>query len=145
MGANVASCILDESPILSLSVKIAESIQDQVIGNLKPHSLNCEQWVVLKLVESGDAQRPSQLSKIMGISCPRITRIIDQLEQRGFIERAVGVEDRRVFKILLTEKGEAIAKRAVKIASLLPLIDESDLTEKEKILFDCFLENRQLL
>ena len=145
MGAYVASCILDESPILSLSVKIAESIQNQVSGNLKPHSLNCEQWVVLKLVESGDAQRPSQLSKIMGISSPRITRIIGQLEKRGFLERAVEMEDRRVFRIFLTKNGKAIAKQAVKISSLLPLIDESTFTEKEKILFNCFLENRQLL
>lgn len=142
MASNVASCILDESPILSLSVKIADSINYQVKGNLKSHSLTSEQWVVLKLIENGDAQQPSQLSRIMGISSPRITRIIDLLEQRGFIEREVSAEDRRVFRIILTEKGETIARRAVNVSSLLPLIDESTLTDKEKMLFDCFLENR---
>lgn len=142
MGANVASCVLDESPILSLSVKIADSINYQVLGNLKPHSLSSEQWVVLKLVQNGDAQRPSQLSKLMGISSPRITRIIDRLEKRGLLSREVSHEDRRVFTILLTDKGAAIAKRAVKVSSILPLIDESTLTEKEKILLNCFREYR---
>jgi DNA-binding MarR family transcriptional regulator len=40
-----------------------------------------------------------------------LTSILDRLEARGLITRAVGAEDRRTFIITLTPKGQPIARR----------------------------------
>ena len=142
MNSTIASFLLAESPILSLSVKIADSMNYQLMGNLKAHSLTAEQWVVLKLVYKGIADCPSELSKCMGISSPRVTRLVDQLEARNLLSRDTTSADRRKFTILLSEEGRTIATRAVKVSSILPLMDESTLTDKERVLFECFQEAR---
>ena len=142
LNSTIASHLLADSPILSLSLKITDSMKYQLSGNLKAHSLTAEQWVVLTLVHKGLADCPSELSKCMGISSPRITRLVDQLEVRNLLSRETTSEDRRKFTISLTDEGCSVATRAVKVSSILPLMDESTLTEQEKSLFNCFLEAR---
>ena len=142
MNTKVASHLLSDEPILSLSVKITDSVIYQVKGNLKTHALKTEQWIAIKLLHKGAAETPTQLAKLMGISSPRVTRLIDQLEAKGLLSRDLTTEDRRKFTISLTEKGLKIAQRAVNVASIIPLLDESSLTRKEKLLMECLREVR---
>ncbi|MFL0252213.1 MarR family winged helix-turn-helix transcriptional regulator [Clostridium neuense] len=56
----------------------------------------------------------SQLSKKLRVASPTITQQINALESRGFVKRTMDLNDRRVVRIQLTDKGEEILKKAQK-------------------------------
>lgn len=54
----------------------------------------------------------SELSKYMKVASPTITQQINNLEENGYVIRKMDKRDRRVVRVEVTEKGEAIMKRA---------------------------------
>jgi len=63
--------------------------------------------------------KAADLSDILKLSRPSITRILNDLERRGLITRNIDSEDRRSVKIELTEEGiEAIEKANRRILSI---------------------------
>lgn len=70
----------------------------------------------------GDALRPRDLEPIIGVSSATVSRILDQLENRGDIERHTGQSagDRRATMIRLTERGRDIERRVADAWSSCP-------------------------
>ena len=69
--------------------------------------------VLLRLnAAEGKSMRMSQLAADVVLSPSGITRAVDQLERRGFVERKVCSSDRRGFQAVLTKGGRAELKRA---------------------------------
>lgn len=75
-----------------------------------------EQWVVLKraLEEPGLSQK--QIADSTYKDPASITRMIDLLVNRGFLERKANEDDRRSFGIFLTEKGSEFVQKVLPIA-----------------------------
>lgn len=44
--------------------------------------------------------------ELNGVSLPTLTRILDRLEQQGYIKRMLNPEDRRSFRVAPTEQGQ---------------------------------------
>jgi len=63
------------------------------------------QWIVLALVHSGTAASCAELSRNIGHSSGAMTRLVDQLEERGLLERQRDGSDRRVTRLALTAAG----------------------------------------
>lgn len=57
--------------------------------------------------------RVSDVSARLNITTPSVTKLIQELEQRGLLEKDVDAEDRRVVLLGLTEAGMACVKRYV--------------------------------
>lgn len=69
---------------------------------------------------------------------PYITVIVDDLEQRGFVEREVNPADRRSKLVRITSAGRAVARKAHEIQSRPPAalaaLGEDDLAALDRIL-----------
>jgi len=66
-----------------------------------------------------DYIRAADLSDILELSRPSITRILNSLESRGFIVRSIDKKDRRSINIELTEAGiEALENANRKVLSI---------------------------
>ncbi|EHP1936004.1 transcriptional repressor MprA [Salmonella enterica] len=65
-----------------------------------------------KLLENHSIQ-PSELSCALGSSRTNATRIADELEKRGWIERRESDNDRRCLHLQLTEKGQAFLQEVL--------------------------------
>ncbi|MFO1354716.1 MAG: MarR family transcriptional regulator [Gammaproteobacteria bacterium] len=63
------------------------------------------QWIVLALVHSGTAASCAELSRNIGHSSGAMTRLVDQLEQRGLLARQRDGGDRRVTRLVITAAG----------------------------------------
>jgi DNA-binding MarR family transcriptional regulator len=76
--------------------------------------LNLSQYeVLLWLNDAADnAVRMSELASKVVLSPSGITRAVDQLERRGFVERRVCDSDRRGFLAVLTPEGKSQLRRA---------------------------------
>lgn len=68
------------------------------------HDVTFIQWLVLLKVREG-ANTASELCQIMWHDTGALTRLLDQLEERGYVERQRSTADRRVVQLQLTAAG----------------------------------------
>jgi DNA-binding MarR family transcriptional regulator len=64
------------------------------------------QWIALALLSHGLAGTCSTLSRDMGYDTGAMTRLVDQLEERGLVMRGRSESDRRVRKLTVTPEGD---------------------------------------
>jgi DNA-binding MarR family transcriptional regulator len=73
--------------------------------------LTFSHWLALMALRDGIADTGARLSRHMNYDSGAITRLIDQLEERGLVERTRSKSDRRVVRLALTKQGQAMWKR----------------------------------
>ena len=67
--------------------------------------LSKEQWLVLKKLNDKDGQIQNDLASITNRSKTSLTRLIDTMEKKGLVYRALSKDDRRINHIHLSEFG----------------------------------------
>ncbi|MDO9263405.1 MAG: MarR family transcriptional regulator [Desulfosalsimonadaceae bacterium] len=73
---------------------------------------------ILFLLGQRDLLPMSELSNILEIDNSAITRLVDRLEKSGLVIRQPNPEDRRQYRIGITDKGMELASKAKEIAKL---------------------------
>ena len=101
-----------------LTNKISKKLIYYVNSNLEKFNLTTEQWVVLLNLSKQNKISQKLLAKLSGKDQSTLTRILDILERKNFIERHPSKEDRRSFEIHITETGLKITKQVI------PFLDE---------------------
>jgi len=98
-------------PLGRLIYMTTMALKNCLENRLRPYDLTTEQFHVLKSLdrESGIAQH--QLSEAVAKSRANITRILDRLEKKGYIERRANPDDRRSSLVYLTQAGEELMAR----------------------------------
>lgn len=98
-----------------------------------------DQWLVLKNLSENELLSQTELANLVFKDHPTLTRIIDLLCKKGYVERVPHPQDRRSFQLHLTDSGVA------KVTELRPKIleirekawenlTESDFEEFKRIL-----------
>ncbi|WP_424766880.1 MarR family winged helix-turn-helix transcriptional regulator [Paenibacillus sp. sgz302251] len=54
----------------------------------------------------------SEISKMLQVTSPTVTQMINSLIASGYVERSSDPNDRRITDVILTEKGEQLAQKA---------------------------------
>jgi DNA-binding MarR family transcriptional regulator len=63
------------------------------------------QYSVLVVIETNPGLSQSDIGSLLGIERARLVRLLDRLEQRGFVRRTQSRVDRRSHAIFLTQEG----------------------------------------
>lgn len=79
--------------------------------------LNPPLFRVLNLVAAAEGQSQQAIAAAIEIPPSRMVALVDELEQRGLVERRPKPEDRRVRALFLTTKGKRCLERGRKIAA----------------------------
>jgi MarR family transcriptional regulator, organic hydroperoxide resistance regulator len=87
------------------------SFRDRVGYEVTP-----EQWIVLVRLWEGDGRRQVELADVTFRDRPTMSRILDGMESRGWIERREDPEDARAWRVHLTAKGRAMRRELVPVA-----------------------------
>jgi DNA-binding MarR family transcriptional regulator len=90
--------------LLKTNHQLMHECADRVFAN---HDMTFMQWLALIKLENGLAETASDLCRTLSHDNGAITRMVDQLESRGFVERERSQQDRRVVKLSITEAGSA--------------------------------------
>ncbi|MDX5479643.1 MarR family winged helix-turn-helix transcriptional regulator [Fontibacter flavus] len=72
--------------------------------------LTVDQWIVMKNLSENELLSQSELAQMVFKDQPTLTRIIDILSKKGYVERIPHPQDRRSFQIILTESGNTKVK-----------------------------------
>ncbi len=100
-----------------LLTRLCMHMQSKLLENrnkmLKAQGINETLFMALITLESQENHsiQPSELSCALGSSRTNATRIADELEKRGWIERRESDNDRRCLHLQLTEKGHEFCAR----------------------------------
>lgn len=98
MSTKLLECI---GPQIKLTSNIMASEHNKY---LKDFGISSEQGLFLKFVLDFPGSTQTQLAEILHKDKTTVTRMIDTLEKKGKLYREVSPEDRRVFKIYVTEQ-----------------------------------------
>lgn len=66
------------------------------------------QWLTLKLVATGRIECIGDVNRELGLESGASTRLVDQLQKRGWLTRKRSPVDRRVVTLRLTQQGRAL-------------------------------------
>ncbi len=75
--------------------------------------LNFSQFLALKKLGEDGPMAPGELARILNYSPGALTRLLDKLEQMGYLQRVPDPNDRRALRLELTPPGLAIHKRMI--------------------------------
>jgi MarR family transcriptional repressor of emrRAB len=107
----------DTVMLIRLAYHAFLALDERLEAHFNRHRLTGSSWVVLMMIYSSAARRvsPSELSAAVVQSRTHMTRVADDLADKGLIRRVPGVADRRRVELALTPAGLRTIER------LLPL------------------------
>jgi len=115
----------DSKPLYSVEGYQAEeslgfyigSVRSRMINaldvKLAPLGLTSAQWLVLVRVQARPGCTAAELCRCTNTDTGSMTRMIDRLEEKGFIRRVRSQEDRRVVHLEMTEAGKALYPQVI--------------------------------
>jgi DNA-binding MarR family transcriptional regulator len=119
-----------ESPIAQKLLKSFMQFRKTGWHDKKIGGYNPSEFKVLATIRHGandlnTEMKVSEISKLLQVTPPTVTQIINTLEKDGLVERMVDPADRRAVKIKLSEVGMEATEKARKVFSqtFLGLID----------------------
>lgn len=118
-----------------LGMNIFNETKKQLKSPLYKENLTMNQWVVLKILFLKRANTASRIANIMNTDGASITRNLDELENRGLIERDRQMDDRRVIHLNITNKGLQTAEKLLAAYAQLLNNIENRLTHNERIMW----------
>lgn len=87
-------------------------LADRILGSLEIS--NSAGWALVHLSRLGEGARQGDLARAIGITEASLVRTVQQLERDGLVERRADEDDRRAYRLHLTETGKALARKADK-------------------------------
>jgi DNA-binding MarR family transcriptional regulator len=103
---------LEQETTLNL-FRTADHLQQEFFRLFQENGLSAPQYNVLRILRGhgGDGVSCCVISAQMISRMPDITRLVDRLEESGWVERSRDREDRRVVRVKITAEGLALLNR----------------------------------
>jgi len=101
--------------------------------------ITIDQWAIIKQLYDKGPQNQRQLGDDTFKDNPTITRILDLLNEKGYIERKAHPDDRRSFLIALTAKGHKL------VGDCLPEVQDIRMRAWENLSQKDFKEFKRIL
>ncbi|GGS76808.1 MarR family winged helix-turn-helix transcriptional regulator [Nonomuraea spiralis] len=73
--------------------------------------------ILVHLLDVGEPRRIGVIAEGLQVESPHVTRHVAALEQRGLVERVRDADDRRAWRIALTEEGTEVAGRCRQVTT----------------------------
>lgn len=104
------------SYLLYLLAAASEGASAEFHAKVRDQGLRVPEWRVLAILVEQDGAMITRLAKFALMEQSRLTRIIDQMIEKGFVRRAADKDDGRRVRIWLTADGRRRAEALVRDA-----------------------------
>jgi DNA-binding MarR family transcriptional regulator len=113
----------------------ARKLNQLLTSKFQSFDITSEQWSVLIRLAKQDGITQKELSHRTFKDPTNVTRILDQLERKGWIRRVPNSEDRRSFLAYVTEQGRLLNERLLPVEAEFVQSVGASLSEDELALF----------
>ncbi len=97
--------------IAFITNKSAKKLADEFNRRLQENGTTRVQWIALFYIGKAGEISQKELSDYMDIKESSMVRLIDRMEKEELVERRKDSEDRRITKIILTDKGKFLKEK----------------------------------
>ena len=118
--------------------QLASKLFNRKIKNV---GLTRSQWHLLYLLYEHDGQTQTELADHLTMAKPPLGKIVDRLEEDGWVIRKDDPQDRRAKRVFLTQKVTPLITPLEEIVDGIGDTTTRGLTEAEVLAFKGFLEN----
>ena len=94
-----------------LMLSVISEVKRQFMHRAEAYGVTSQQCPPLMLLYRGICGTPSEMARAMGIDVGAVSRLVDRLENKGFVQRIPHERDLRSVRIELTEAGRRVAPR----------------------------------
>ncbi|MCG7409795.1 MarR family transcriptional regulator [Paenibacillus sp. ACRRX] len=110
----------------------------ELSARIRPYDITREQWAVLSRLIDENGITQVELAERCDKDQPTVTRIIQHLVRKGFIQRMQSARDKRAYEIRLTAAGEALIEQLIPIeqAFIAELMAGFSSAEEERLVQD---------
>ena len=127
------------SYLLYLLAASSEAASAQFHARVREHGLRVPEWRVLACLSDQDGLMITKLAEYSLAEQSRLTRIVDQMDRNGLVERRIDPGDRRRVKVHLTPSGRELADKLVDEArqheaKLLSILEDTDASRLKQAL-----------
>jgi DNA-binding MarR family transcriptional regulator len=120
--------------------RIFKAIQQYSEAVLKRFGVTGPQLWALRTVYTEGPLSMGELSRKMYLHMSTVSGVVDRLEDKGFVERSRGDQDRRVVKISLTKAGKKLVQKSPDAAQGKLLHGLESLSRREVLVIRASLE-----
>ncbi|MDD3898774.1 MAG: MarR family transcriptional regulator [Syntrophomonadaceae bacterium] len=96
---------------------VMKKIDKHLSSQLEAYGVSIPQMFVLTCLYDENGITLKEIGNRTLIDSSSMTVLVDKLEKDNLVERHLDAEDRRAIRVLITEKGQAIAEEMVKIGT----------------------------
>jgi len=93
--------------------------------------MTAEQWGVILVLKNSEAMTQSQICELLYLKKSSVSRSIDGLEKRGWIDRQRSPHDSRSKIVMLTEKSLGVVEQCEEIAASVLQDAQQDIDDAE--------------
>lgn len=79
------------------------------------YDITIDQWLVLNTLEANPDLSQAEIAEIVFKDTASLTRIIDLMVNKGYIERSISNEDRRRFHLQITKSGKQLLENVSEV------------------------------
>lgn len=90
-------------------------VQQELARQLKPLDLKTPHLDIMVNLVRSPGMSQQDLARKLFVGRSNMTMLLPQMEKRGLVERRSDPDDKRALRLFLTEKGRALAARAIAV------------------------------
>ncbi len=99
--------------LLYLLAAASEHVSAEFHTRVRDHGLRVPEWRILACLVDQDGQMVTQLAALALMEQSRLTKIVDQMAEKGLVTRRSDERDRRRVRVFLTASGRRQARQLV--------------------------------
>ena len=108
---------MDGLPALTEALQsVSRHLGELTLEDLKRFGMTMPRWLVLSQLAVRDGQSIGELARATVTKQSSLTRVIDQMERDGHVERHPSEDDQRIVEVWLTGEGRATYEKVVPLA-----------------------------
>jgi DNA-binding MarR family transcriptional regulator len=127
---------MSNAPSLGIALLLAQLGQlsaDRFIARIAELDLTAPQAGILQAIAGEPGRSQQALSEQLGLLPSRVVAFIDDLEQRGLLERRRNPGDRRLYALYLTERGHALMDQLAEVSEVHEQEITTGLSEQQRL------------
>jgi DNA-binding MarR family transcriptional regulator len=96
--------------------RVSNEVSGAFARALQTEGVSAAEWVALRLLHGEAKRTPGDLAGLTGMTRGAVTKVLDKLEAKALVTRAVNPEDNRVQWLSLTRSGQRLVPKLAALA-----------------------------
>lgn len=105
-----------EGYLLYLLARVSHVLSGEFHNLLRRRSVGVPVWRVLASLSGSKGETVTGLAEVCLLQQPTMTKLLDRMVRDGLVTRSQDARDRRVVRVVLTPKGEALTEELIRAA-----------------------------